>query len=196
MNLCHLLVRVVSLSACTKAYFRYSITMLLFCVTFAGTSSVESQEKRNEAPSSADSLKKFLQTLDNDKATRYIVAFEDLNDDGSPEAIVYMLGVQWCGSGGCDTLILGQRGRSWKMVTDVSITSPPVRVLPSTSKGWHNLGIWVGGGGIQTGYEVELTFDGKTYPENPTIRPARRLKKKTSGKVVIPSAEHGMLLHE
>jgi hypothetical protein len=65
------------------------------------------QEGTDTKLSSAEvSLKAFLQTLDHDKQTRYIAAFRDLNDDGTPEAIVYLIGKRWCGSGGCNTLVL------------------------------------------------------------------------------------------
>jgi hypothetical protein len=55
--------------------------------------------------------------------------------------------------------------------------------------GWHNLGVWVGGGGIQPGYEAELRFDGKKYPGNPSVPPARKTGKNASGTVVISSTQ-------
>jgi len=142
-----------------------------------------------------ESLKRFLQSLDKSKSTRYIVAFRDINDDGIPEAIVYLIGRNWCGSGGCNTLVLAREGTSWRTVATITITRPPIRVLPDTSNGWHSIGVWVQGGGIQLDYEVELRFDGKTYPKNPSVPPARRLKKAT-GEIVIPSAENGTPLHD
>src|SRR5438128_5047455 len=149
------------------------------------------------APLSAqqESLKRVLQSLDDSKSTRYIAAFRDINDDGIPEAIVYLIGREWCGSGGCNTLVLARDGTSWRIVATITITRPPIRVLPDTSNGWHSIGVWVQGGGIQTGYEVELRFDGKTYPKNPSVPPARRLEKST-GEIVIPSAENGTPLHD
>ena len=41
------------------------------------------------------------------------------------------------------------------------------------------------GGGIQPGYEAELRFDGKTYPANPSVPPARPLKGKPEGEMLI-----------
>lgn len=41
--------------------------------------------------------------------TRYALARIDLNGDGS-EAIVYLAGGQWCGSGGCTLLVLSPPG--------------------------------------------------------------------------------------
>jgi hypothetical protein len=139
------------------------------------------------APALADSLKQFLQKFDDDKTTRYRYAFLDLNGDQLPEAVVYLVGGGWCGSGGCNTLILRQNGSSWKIVTNITITRTPIRVLATSTNGWRNLGVWVQGGGVQRGFEAELTFDGKTYPQNPTAAPARRLVGRAAGDVVISS---------
>lgn len=133
-----------------------------------------------------ESLEQFIQIWTGDRTTRYITAFKDLNNDGTQEAIVYLTGSKWCGSGGCTTLILAQDGSSWRIVTKITITHPPIRMLPSISHGWHNISVWVQGGSIQKGYEAELIFDGKMYPTNPTVPPARRLEEQSTGEVLIP----------
>lgn len=139
------------------------------------------------------SLKKFLQGYfapkDEDKKTRYIAAFHDLNGDGTPEALVYISGPGWCGSGGCKLYVLTPAGSSWTIVARTTITWPPIRVLASRSHGWHNLAVSVGGGGIQPGYEAELRFDGKKYPGNPSAPPARRAAKNAPGTVVISETQ-------
>jgi hypothetical protein len=155
------------------------------------------------APSSAEehSLKSFLldylreNHADDDKNTRYFHAFVDLNGDGKNEAIVYIVGRSWCGSGGCPTLVLASDDSSYRVVTEISITNPPIRVLTRTSSGWPNLTVVVSGGGIQPGYEGELRFNGKTYPGNPTVPPARPMAGKVSEKVVIPSSRGGTPLY-
>lgn len=119
------------------------------------------------------SLKRFLQTFDNDRAARYVAAFADLNGDGKSEAVVYLISDKWCGSGGCNTIILTQDGGSWKILTSITISRPPIRVLTHRTHGWHSIGVRVEGGGINPGYEAELRFDGKTYPSNPSVPPAR-----------------------
>jgi len=147
------------------------------------------------------SLKTFLQThletppSNRDKTTQYFSAFVDLNGDGTPEAIVYLTGQSWCGSGGCRTLILARNRSSWRVVTHITITRPPIRVLSNASNGWRNISVWVQGGGIQPGYEAELRFDGKTYPSNPSVPPARRLTGKAIGEVVIRSSQGGTRLY-
>jgi hypothetical protein len=82
-------------------------------------------------------------------------------------------------------LILVPEGDSWRLLTKVSITRPPIRLLRTVSNGWRNIGVWVQGGGIQPGYEAELRFDGKTYPPNPSMPPARPLADKPEGQTLI-----------
>lgn len=146
--------------------------------------------------SDGESLRQFLQTLDGDKTTRYVATFQDLNTAGIPEIIVYLTGKKWCGSGGCNTLILTRDGSSWRVVTKITITRPPIRVLTNISNGWHNISVWVQGGGITQGYEAELIFNGKTYPRNPTVFPSRRLEEKTAGEDVITSTKDARPLYE
>jgi hypothetical protein len=154
-----------------------------------------------QSPIAENSLKIFLQRalrrpgLKDDKTTKYSVAFVDLNDAGKNEAIVYLTGQSWCGSGGCVALILSSEGFSYKIVTKITVARTPIRVLKATSKGWHNLGIWVQGGGIQRGYEAELRFDGKAYPSNPTVLPARRSAAWAPGEVAVPSNPMGKPLY-
>jgi hypothetical protein len=148
-----------------------------------------------------DSLKMFLQTYlrtppsNGDKTTQYFSAFVDLNGDGTQEAIVYLTGQSWCGSGGCTTVILARNRSSWRVLTHMTITRPPIRVLSKASNGWRNISVWVQGGGIQPSYEAELRFDGKTYPSNPSVPPARRSAGKAIGEVVIRSSQSGTRLY-
>ena len=151
----------------------------------------------------AGSLKSFLQNylrgpfLHEDKTTRYFDAWVDLNGDGKQEVVVYITGEGWCGSGGCITTVLEPKDSSYEVITKMTITRPPIRMLATRSHGWHNLTVWVQGGGILPGYEAELQFDGTTYPSNPSVLPARRLAEKVPGEIVIPASafESGKLLY-
>lgn len=152
--------------------------------------SARAQQKTNTPGLAAEeSVIKFLQARYHDKTTQYIAAFPDLNGDGTPEALVYLIGSEVCGSGGCNLLVLEKSGDSWKIVTRTTVTQLPIRVLSATSHGWHNISVWVQGGGIQPGYEAELRFNGKTYPSNPSVPPAQRLKRKAAGEVAIDSKQ-------
>jgi hypothetical protein len=67
--------------------------------------------------------------------------------------------------------------------------------LKQKSYGWRDIGAWVQGGGIQPGYEAVLQFDGKHYPANPSVAPAKRLDKEVAGTVVVPKDVIGELLY-
>lgn len=125
-----------------------------------------------------------------DRTASYLYAFMDLNGDGKEEAIVHLLSRWWCGSGGCPTFVLVQESTSYRVVSKILLTRPPIRALATTSKGWRDIGVWVQGGGILTAYEAALSFDGKTYPLSAANPPARRLVGGVEGDDVIPSL-HG-----
>lgn len=128
--------------------------------------------------------------------TRYSAAFVDLGDNGRKEVIVYVTGRGWCGSGGCLMLILAPHDSSYKIVTSATIVWPPIRVLATKSHGWHDISVDVHGGGIRLGYQALLQFNGKTYPNNPTVSPALPLRVKAPGKTVITWGTKGKRLYQ
>jgi hypothetical protein len=158
-------------------------------------------EEASHSSTREDSLRSFLQGyvrqrgFPNDETTRYFFAFVDLNRDGKDEAIVYLAGRWWCGSGGCPMYVLEPYSNTYKFVSKTVITRPPIRVLARTSHGWHSIAVWVEGGGIPRPYEAELRFDGRTYPNSPADPPARRLTEKVEGRIVIPSLKGGTPLY-
>ena len=129
-----------------------------------------------------------------ERLTRYAFALADLNGDGRPEALVYPLAndeaaaqgleANLCGSGGCNLYVLALTPAGYRRITAVSIVQLPVRVLPTRSHGWNDLGVRVAGGGILPGYEARLRFDGRRYPSNPSAPRAVRLRG-PAGRVVI-----------
>jgi hypothetical protein len=145
-------------------------------------------------------LKRFLQNYvgipvsAEDKTTQYFAAFVDLRDDGIQEVIVYLTNGGWCGSGGCTTLILVPNDSSYKVVTRIMVTRPPIRVLATKSHGWHDLAVRVQGGGDVRAYEAKLTFDGKSYPISPANGRGQRLTAKVAGKVAVPVDAKGEAL--
>ena len=146
------------------------------------------------------SLKTFLQRYAASQqaaggATRFSSAFVDLRGSGARQAIVYLTGPDWCGSGGCTALILDSAGASFKIVTSLSVTRLPIYVLKSTTNGWRDIAVLVAGGGIFNAYEARLRFNGKSYPDNPTVAPAQPIKGKADGTVVISSRNAGAPLY-
>jgi len=74
-----------------------------------------------QGPHDEASLKKFLQAYfaskDDDKTTRYIAAFHDLNGDGKPEALVYISGPHGAEAAAASFTFSLRRavpGRSWQ----------------------------------------------------------------------------------
>jgi hypothetical protein len=150
------------------------------------SAAARTQTPHSACLSSEISLGQFVQSWNGGKPTPYVAAVVDLDGTGTPEAIVHLTGREWCGTGGCNTLILRQDKCSWKIVTNITLTTRPIRVLARTSHGWRNVVVGVQGGGLRA-YEAELMYDGTTYPRNPTLPPARPLKGSAEGTEVIPA---------
>lgn len=94
--------------------------------------------------------------------------------DGEGEqriALVYLLGMNWCGSGGCNLLILRPVTGGWEQVGNVSRVSAPVRVLNTSTNGLPDIGVTVSGGGGPPAYEAKMSFDGQSYPRFPSDEP-------------------------
>jgi len=133
--------------------------------------------------------------------TRVAIAEIGRGDD-KHDILVYISGRAWCGSGGCDLLILEPNGASFRLLGDVSVAQLPIRRLDTTSNGHPDIGVEVRGGGIIPGYQARLRFDGSRYPDNSSAPPAEPMKGKPKGAVLIarpiagaPDAARGDLLY-
>ena len=121
--------------------------------------------------------------------TWYRLAQSDLNGDGRPEALVYASDTagggdaDLCGTGGCNLYVLEITAAGYRPITAMTISRPPIRVLPEISNGWHDLSVFVAGGGIR-GHEARLRFDGKSYPTNPSMATDGQVTE-TSGEAAI-----------
>jgi hypothetical protein len=129
-----------------------------------------------------------------DTTTR-ITAVRVNSDNGKAEDVVYVSGQRWCGSGGCTLLILEPAESTFKVLGKVTIVQLPVRLLPSTKNGYPDIGVTVQGGGVLAGYAAVLSFNGKTYPRNPSLPPARKATA-VDGKVIIANTEGSVPLYD
>ena len=177
--------------ACPRALFLCLVAWLSTLATCLGWA----QRPGAESSSGIDSsLKRFLQdyvgrpSLATTKACLRLV---DLNNDRQDEAIAYLTGNGWCGSGGCTMLILARHGDHWRVITKATLSRPPIRVLNTSSKGWRSIAVWVQGGGIQPGFEAELRFDGNRYPTNPSVPPALPTVQNMPGEVLVRASDQG-----
>ena len=172
--------------------------MMLQLTALASASSAQGRNRlrgvqylRSETAPDAELEKAILQALPDykpsnvDEQVRYYYNRVDLNGDGKPEVIAHLVGSYVCGTGGCDTLIFQPAGDGYRLVSNISLTRNPIIVSPHRTKGWNDLVVYVAGGGITRGYYVTLRFNGRTYPDNPTVLPKLKPGAKINGKAYI-----------
>ena len=167
---------------------------LLRCVFIGGflvLIQTQAQTLYHPTARQSEALTKFLREYVKDPSydyskTEYYAAFVGLKDDHTQQVIVYFSDRYSCGSGGCTTLILTPKGASYKVVTSLTIVRLPICVLRRTSNGWHDISVGVQGGGIVERYQTRLSFNGKFYPSNPTVPPAKPITTDEPGTVVVP----------
>ncbi|HEV2867008.1 MAG TPA: hypothetical protein VGX37_10880 [Allosphingosinicella sp.] len=150
--------------------------------------------------SQGDSLHAYLQAQfaevrQDYPETTYQSAFADLNGDGRAEAIVYFSSSYFCGSGGCDVFVFTPDREGWRQVAEISLGRPPIRLLATRHRGWRDLGIFVAGGGARP-HEAAVAFDGSTYQPNPTVPPARTVRRGTRAQVLISDDQPGRTLFD
>ena len=105
--------------------------------------------------------------------TKYKTAEIDLNGDQQKDALVFMIGSYWCGTGGCTLLVFEQIDDNYRLVSQVPLVREPVIVSENITQGWRDIIIQNSGGGLPA-KNVTLKFDGTAYPSNPsTLSPTR-----------------------
>jgi hypothetical protein len=131
-----------------------------------------------------------------DTTTRYSIAPVALHDS-MQVILVYITGRRWCGSGGCTALLLKPEGSSsFKVIDRFTLVRLPIRILPSETNGWHDLAVWVEGGGVSPGYAAVLRFDGRKYPTNPSTAPAFNSAGLPDTAITLPLKEDGAFLYQ
>jgi hypothetical protein len=94
---------------------------------------------------------------------RYLKGSADLNSDGNAEHIVLMQDRFFCGSGGCMGFLFDNNG---KVINRMSVAKTPVVLADSYSHGWQDFMVWSNGS-----YRL-MSYNGETYPSNPSLEPA------------------------
>ncbi|RIW12863.1 hypothetical protein [Vibrio harveyi] len=100
-------------------------------------------------------------SLENDKI-RYLTGSADLNSDGVAEHFVLLQDRYFCGSGGCSAYMFDNNG---KVLNRMSVTRTPVVLADSYSNGWQDFIVW------SNGAYRQMSFNGNTYPSNPSLEP-------------------------
>ncbi len=101
---------------------------------------------------------------------QYATAEADLDGDGTPEVLAYLGGPMFCGTGGCNLVVLKRAKQAdgsegFRKMGETSVVQLPVGVLASRTRGWRDIGVTVSGGGMAEGI-ARLRFNGKAYPQN------------------------------
>ena len=101
-----------------------------------------------------------------------------------PLTLVYLIGADYCGSGGCTLLVLHRTPAGFERLGRLTVTRTPIRVLESQTRGRPDLAVGVRGGGMGS-HEVLIPFDGGRYASNPTVAPARPIAGDAPGRTLI-----------
>jgi hypothetical protein len=118
----------------------------------------------------------------------FVHASVELNQDSRADAIVLVRGAEWCGTGGCVMLVFRGIPGGFALVSRSTITSAPVRVLPTSRLGWRDLIVHSNGIG-----DVVLHFNGTRYPSNPSLQSAPTPQQLRSAVVVLGQASDSSL---
>lgn len=130
-------------------------------------------------PTAADSLEQIVAAELREEYSSGCFRFAEVELDGrSPaEILVLLLDREWCGTGGCSAVVYRRIAGGLLEVGSIALVDD-VRVSRSPRAGWRDLyvenrhGSWL------------LRFDGRTYPENPTVAPATPAKIPASARPV------------
>ena len=95
---------------------------------------------------------------------RYVYGRVDLDGDGRDEVFVYLLGSFFCGTGGCNLLLLKSPEEGYSLVNNFPISRLPVMVSGERTAGWSVIYRRESGGGAPPSI-VKHTFDGTRYVE-------------------------------
>jgi hypothetical protein len=108
----------------------------------------------------------------------YRYAWVQLSDGSQPDAIVMLEG-NYCGSGGCNLLILRSTDGGMKLVSSSTVSSEPIGVLGERQHGMRTLIVNARGKG-----EVLMRFNGSRYPFNPSMQPPASNAQTSSAEIL------------
>ena len=131
------------------------IYLVILCVYFSSIC--------NAAESNFDTA---IATYINGDIPKYEVAYYDLNSDGFQDAFVYLNDRNWCGSGGCTSLIFKGTKSKFVFTSKVMIVKKPIVISTSNTHNWFDIIVNTGVIG-----SVILKSDGQRYPLNPSRQP-------------------------
>ena len=145
-----------------------SLAFLLGGCSTIGFGDGEDDSRRFDRAAVEDAL---IDRFGREGELEYAAAGEDLNGDGRAEVVVHIRSRYYCGTGGCNAMVLTPDFEGYRVVMDASVTRTPIGVLESETRGWRDLTVSYSGGGYASDTAL-MRFDGLSYPSNPTVPPA------------------------
>jgi acetyl esterase/lipase len=119
-----------------KPFVIFTAALIAFDLLASAGSAAESS--RDDAPAIKQFLRGYLrkQVDTPDPSVRVAIAHADLKGNGQRDAVVYLSGGGYCGSGGCTTVVIVPKGQSYKVVMYEPITILPIKLLRTSTNGW------------------------------------------------------------
>ncbi|KAJ50129.1 hypothetical protein BD780_004236 [Clostridium tetanomorphum] len=115
---------------------------------------------------------------------RYYFNRVQLNDNIEPETFVYLVGPQFCGTGGCSAAIFKCENGEYKLLSKVTLVNNPIIITNNFTNGYRDIIMYVSGGGAKEAYSI-IKFDGTSYPQNPSLQPKVSPGTKLEGPAII-----------
>ncbi|MBA2174900.1 hypothetical protein H0266_08345 [Halobacillus locisalis] len=151
-------------------------------IDFSALTYVCSETKRD--PRLEAAIEKEFDVKLSEVNIRYFYNKIDLNDDGIEEVFVYLVGPFVCGTGGCSAVLFGQKEGEYLPLSRFSLVRNPVIVTNTVTNGYRDLIMYVAGGGIES-FFARLSYDGSTYPLNPSVQPKVEAGTKVEGVAIV-----------
>lgn len=151
-----------------------------------GAETAETVEQVVEAPELPVDMAALLDAEFADFGTlTYYAGSVDLNGDGVDEWMAYVAGPGACGTGGCPMRIFQRTDDGIETKGQLSVVQLPVGVFETSTDGWRDLAVTIGGGGAQYAV-VKVPYTDPVYSSNPTVSPAMPSEDEFTTVVVFP----------
>jgi hypothetical protein len=154
------------------------VLSILFVSLCSGQATPHPRVLRNVVPAMKRdvALEAAIRHETGDEAFSYSYNLVSLQGGAAVDALVYLPGRDYCGSGGCTALVFAGSSGGYRLISRLTPARVSIFVSSHRTNGWNDLILFVAGGGVQPGYYWVLTFDGTRYPENPSTPPAGPLQ--------------------
>ncbi|MCD8562806.1 MAG: hypothetical protein LRY54_01815 [Alphaproteobacteria bacterium] len=117
-------------------------------------------------------IQSFLKDTKAPLYSEYEFTRTDLDSDGRREALVLFKTPYgfWCDGNGCTMLVMKANNDSFSLVGSVQPIRTPLEISDLKQNGWRTMIARVSGRNAPP-KDVALTFDGSTYPQDPSTLP-------------------------